>query len=145
MIETEKLSEKNIDEVVKTEKAYIETPWGYDELLNEINNEDAFYVCVRKDGAFAGYGGMRIGNFDCDITNIAVNENFRKMGIGTLIVGELIKKATEMKLEKVFLEVNEKNENAIKLYEKCGFTKEGIRKKYYNNKDNAIIMQYEIK
>ena len=41
-------------------------------------------------------------------------------------------------------EVNEKNINAIKLYEKFGFKKIGLRKKYYNNIDNAILMKKNI-
>ena len=40
----------------------------------------------------------------------------------------------------ISLEVKEKNVPAIKLYEKYGFEKVGIRKKYYNGIDNAIIM-----
>ena len=44
------------------------------------------------------------------------------------------------KKETISLEVNEKNTIAIKLYEKFGFEKVGLRKKYYNEKDNAIIM-----
>lgn len=39
----------------------------------------------------------------------------------------------------ITLEVNEKNIYAIKLYESFNFKKLGIRKKYYNNSDNAII------
>ena len=145
MIKIEKLTKENIQDVSNVEKAYIETPWGYEGLLSEIGNEDAVYVCIKKGGVFAGYGGMRAGTFDADITNIAVAEDFRKMGIGTLIVKELIKKAEEKNLENVFLEVNINNIKAIRLYEKCGFTSEGIRKKYYNNKDDAIIMKYKIR
>ena len=38
------------------------------------------------------------------------------------------------------LEVRDNNENAIKLYKSFGFTVEGIRKKYYNNVHDALIM-----
>ena len=40
----------------------------------------------------------------------------------------------------ISLEVNELNNSAISLYKKAGFEEVGIRKKYYNGKDNAIIM-----
>ena len=45
-----------------------------------------------------------------------------------------------LNLVSITLEVNENNLDAIKLYEKFGFEKLGIRKKYYNNTDNALIM-----
>ena len=42
------------------------------------------------------------------------------------------------------LEVNSKNQPAIELYQKFGFKQIGIRKKYYNMVDDAIIMQKEL-
>ena len=45
-----------------------------------------------------------------------------------------------LNLKELTLEVNEHNLNAIKLYEKFGFIKVGLRKKYYNRTDNALIM-----
>lgn len=40
----------------------------------------------------------------------------------------------------ITLEVNENNLPAIHLYEKFNFKRLGLRKKYYNNTDNAVIM-----
>ena len=48
-------------------------------------------------------------------------------------------------MEKISLEVNEENKVAIHLYENNGFEKIGIRKKYYNGKNNAIIMTKVLK
>ena len=48
--------------------------------------------------------------------------------------------AKEINSESISLEVNENNSIAIHLYESYGFRKVGLRKKYYNGKDNAIIM-----
>ena len=47
--------------------------------------------------------------------------------------------AFELKKD-ISLEVNEENDAAINLYKKAGFEEVGIRKKYYNGKNNAIIM-----
>ena len=53
--------------------------------------------------------------------------------------------AKQTEHETISLEVNEKNSIAIHLYERCGFEKIGIRKKYYNGIDNAIIMTKVLK
>ena len=53
---------------------------------------------------------------------------------------ELIKIAKEKKLKDITLEVNVNNIPAINLYKKYNFKEVGIRKKYYNNSDDAIIM-----
>ena len=52
----------------------------------------------------------------------------------------LIDEAKKQNLTSITLEVNDKNFQAIKLYEKFGFKRIGLRKKYYNNTDDAIIM-----
>lgn len=61
------------------------------------------------------------------------------MVFGSLLLEALINKA---KLSSILitLEVNGKNLPAIHLYEKYGFEKVGIRKKYYDNKFDAYIM-----
>lgn len=56
-----------------------------------------------------------------------------------MLLDKLIQMAKKER-NNISLEVNEKNDIAIKLYEKYGFKKVGIRKKYYNGIDNAIIM-----
>ena len=53
---------------------------------------------------------------------------------------ELINIAKERKLKDITLEVNVNNIPAINLYKKYNFKEVGIRKKYYNNTDDAIIM-----
>ena len=140
---TEALNEENVAEVCEIERECIETPWGLNGLKDEIENEAAFYVCIREGDEIAGYGGIRLNSGMADITNIAVKPRYRRRGIGKIIVKTLVLKAKEKDIYDIALEVNENNEAALKLYEKCGFIRVGIRKKYYNNKDNAIIMKYD--
>jgi len=142
MMIIENLKADNVRDVARIEKEEIETPWGLNALMADIENKNAYYVCVKKDARVIGYGGIWLSIETADITNIAVSNDFKRMGVGTLIVGELIKKAHEKNCFEINLEVNENNEGAIALYEKCGFKKVGIRKKYYNNTDNAILMQF---
>lgn len=145
MITVENLSEQNIKDVSKIEGLCIETPWGERELFRELENKNAFYACIKKDGRTVGYGGIWLSVGTADITNIAVLPEHRREGFGSLILSELTKKAVENGCFEINLEVNENNIGAVLLYEKCGFEKVGIRKKYYKNKDNAIIMQYNYK
>ena len=56
----------------------------------------------------------------------------------------LILLAKDLNISTLFLEVNEQNKPAIHLYEKLGFEKLGVRKKYYNN-NNGIIMKKNLK
>ena len=61
---------------------------------------------------------------------IMINPTYHKMGIGKRLMEEVIKLSdNELKLKRVELTVFESNDNAIKLYEKFGFIKEG-KKEY---------------
>lgn len=76
--------------------------------------------------------------------NIVVRKDKRGLGIGSKLLEEILKIATNLKVKTVTLEVNEKNEPAINLYQKYGFKPIGRRKKYYYNTYDAIIMEKEV-
>ena len=65
----------------------------------------------------------------CGVLGMGVHRAYRRQGIGTVILDTTIKAARTFGLEKVELEVYTSNNAAIMLYEKFGFTPEGIKKK----------------
>ena len=73
-----------------------------------------------------------------------VKKDLRKNNIGSILLEKLIEIAKEKNKEELTLEVNINNIPAIKLYEKYNFIKVGIRKKYYNNEDDALIMNKKL-
>ncbi|MDE6797541.1 MAG: ribosomal protein S18-alanine N-acetyltransferase, partial [Ruminococcus sp.] len=80
-----------------------------------------------------------------DITSVAVDENFRRMGLAKKLITEFIKILPE-NTENIFLEVRENNVPAINLYKKCGFKKLSIRKNFYSNPaENAVVMVKAVK
>ena len=91
------------------------------------------------------FGGIWKAVDDIHITNIVVKKAFRGFGIGSKILESIINLSKTYNLDSITLEVNTKNINAIKLYEKYGFKKLGIRKKYYKNIDDAVIMTLYLK
>lgn len=55
----------------------------------------------------------------------------------------LLDKMRKAGAKKCFLEVRSRNTPAISLYEKCGFKRVGLRKKYYGD-DDAAVMEAEL-
>ena len=76
--------------------------------------------------------------------NIVTKKEKRNLGIATCILDKLIYIAKEKNIKTLTLEVNVKNLSAICLYKKFNFQQIAIRKKYYKNTDDAIIMQLSI-
>lgn len=63
---------------------------------------------------------------------ISVKREYWHMGIGRAQIGELIAFAKDNGIRNITLGVKAENLNAIELYEKCGFTKVGVHKNFFN-------------
>lgn len=114
-------------------------------MLQELKNEDSYYVVAKDEqNEIVGFAGVQFILDEADITNIVTKKNSRNCGIGTKLLEELIIVSKQKSIKNITLEVNENNIYALKLYEKLGFKEIGRRKKYYNGKDTAIIMELKI-
>ena len=114
--------------------------WTPGVLKSELENKDSKYIVAKDKENILGFAGIWISPIDVEITNIVIKKTERKKGIGSLLLDKLIEMAKETKKDNISLEVNENNLPAINLYKKYGFETLGIRKKYYNGIDNALIM-----
>lgn len=112
--------------------------WSTQNLKSELNNLSSKYIVARENGIIVGFAGIWYSVDDAHITNIVVRKTYRHQGIGSKLLENLIKMA-KIK-DSLTLEVNTNNINAQNLYTKYGFKNLGIRKKYYNNTDDAYIM-----
>ena len=119
--------------------------WSIDILKNDFEDENSKYIIAKIDNEIVGFAGIKIIIDEADIMNIAVRTTKRKVGIGSVLLEKLIELSVDFNCTSITLEVNENNLPAIHLYEKFNFQKIGLRKKYYNNTDNAIIMRKYLK
>lgn len=120
--------------------------WNYEILKSELESTNSyFFVAKNISGEIVGFAGIKIILDEADIMNIVIKKDFRNNGIGSLLLDYLISYSKSINLKTITLEVNEINIPAIKLYEKFDFEKLGIRKKYYNGENDAIIMSKKIK
>ena len=137
------LEASDIDEIIQLEKlCFPEDPWSRLSFETELDNPlSVFFVAVDEEsGKMMGYGGMWLMHDIADITNIAIHPEYRREGIGKNILNLLIKIAKEKEMTAITLEVRESNIPAQKLYESAGFVRCGIRKRYYQGREDAIIM-----
>lgn len=118
--------------------------WSINILKNDLQNENSYYIVAKLENEVVGFAGIKIILDEASIMNIAVKVSKRNLGIGSSLLEQLYNIAKEHSCKKITLEVNENNSVAIRLYEKHNFLRIGFRKKYYNNTDNAILMEKEI-
>ncbi len=114
--------------------------WNPSVLESELSNPNSSYFVATTNETILGFGGIWKAVDDCHITDIVVKKDYRQNGIGSKLLEKLIQEAKQKNVKSLTLEVNANNIPAKKLYEKYGFKTLGVRKKYYNNTDDAIIM-----
>ena len=115
--------------------------WNIDILKDELKSQNSEFVCAKIENKVVGFAGIKIVLDTADIMNIAVKEDYRRQGIATLLLNNILDICNEKNIKTINLEVNEENFSAIQLYQKFGFKENGRRKKYYNNKFDAILMK----
>ena len=117
--------------------------WNESTLKNELKNEYSYYIVAKStiDSEIVGFAGLKIVLDNADIMNIVTKKSKRNLGIAQLMLQELINISKEKNVKTITLEVNYKNKPAIRLYEKFNFKQIAIRKNYYSNTDDAILMQ----
>ncbi len=119
--------------------------WSVNTLKSELQNPNSKYIVARFDNTIVGFGGIWKAVDDIHITDIVVKKAQRNNGIGSAILSKLIEISKfDKNIKSLTLEVNSNNTTAQKLYEKFDFKKVGLRKKYYNNTDDAIIMTKQL-
>ena len=114
--------------------------WTYNVFKSELENENSRYIVAKQGNQIVGFAGIWIAIDEAHITNIVTRKTYRKCGIGSLLLQHLISMSQDLKLKSITLEVNEINKPAICLYKMFGFENVGVRKKYYQNSYDAIIM-----
>ena len=78
---------------------------------------------------------------EAHVTTIGVAPEFRGQGLGELLLIDLHEEALRRGAEWLTLEVRVSNDTAQSLYQKYGFTRQGIRRRYYSdNGEDAYIM-----
>lgn len=88
-----------------------------------------------------GFSGMWILYDEAHVTTIGVLPEYRGLGLGELLLSHLFDEARRRRAEWLTLEVRVSNSPAQALYEKYGFTRQGLRRRYYSdNGEDAYIM-----
>lgn len=139
------MTEEDIKEIAELEKECFSEPWSENSLRDELANETARFYALRDSEKLLGYIGANNICNEVYITNVAVNSKCRGKGYGKILVKHLIKQSEAERAFFITLEVRKSNENAIKLYEKCGFKLIGERKNFYSKPtEDALIYTYYI-
>lgn len=116
--------------------------WSAESFWSELAQYDSrHYVVAERDGAVVGYAGLAAAASEADVLTVAVDAGERGRGLGRRLLCELLAEAQRRGCTDVLLEVRGGNEPALALYERHGFERVGVRRRYYADGEDAIVMR----
>lgn len=96
---------------------------------------------------------VRITGEEAEILTLATEQSKKRNGFGRALLDETLRHLNSERVKKLFLEVDENNLAAVKLYTSAGFRKVGERQAYYakehasqaNEAGNALVMRLDLR
>lgn len=135
---------QDLDLIANNLEAEFDDFWNYNVFKAELTNGNSKYLVAKINNEVVGFAGLIPVLDEADISNIVVHKDYRNKKIGSLLLKALLDLATSLNIKTINLEVRKSNIAAIKLYEKYGFEVCGVRKNYYHNVHDAILMKKDL-
>jgi len=135
----------DLDAVLTIEQASYPTPWRWEHFEHELSAPYSFPFVAESNGTIVGYVCLMSLFEDAQILDIVVAPEQRGRGVARMLMDQAISVALEKDAEVLALEVRASNIAAITFYERCGFVRTGIRSKYYEGVDDAVLMEMSLK
>lgn len=143
MVNVRKMKFRDIKKVVELEEKYLLESLGEKLLASELsekNNGVSFYV-IENDDVVIGYIGRYYFFQEAEVLNFVVDESYQRQGYGQKLFDKMVEDMKDVK--KITLEVRASNIKGINFYTKNGFKQVGVRKRYYKNGEDALLLLKE--
>lgn len=108
--------------------------WSRDAVGQELDAFARTYLLAVDDAdhtVIHGYAGFWYDGDDAELMTIGVERDCQRQGVATRLLAALIDQARAQGARRMLLEVRVDNGPALRLYERHGFRRMGLRKRYY--------------
>ncbi|MDA0371552.1 MAG: ribosomal protein S18-alanine N-acetyltransferase [Actinomycetota bacterium] len=139
----EPMRRRHVKNVLNIENVVHPKPWSSGVFSSELDlarRGERYYVVAFLMGELVGYAGSMYAVDEAHVTNIAVAPEFRRRGVARSLLHALARAAIDRNMASLTLEVRVGNEAAQGLYREFGFAPAGIRQRYYENSEDALVM-----
>jgi len=133
---------EDLSQVIEIENLSFSSPWSHSSFLQELNNPISCTLVAESEGQVTGYLCCWYVADEVHTLNLAVHPDYRRLGIARRLMEEVLLKAGAEGIKTVSLEVRRSNLSAVSLYHHLGFCQIGVRRRYYDNEEDALLMVY---
>jgi [ribosomal protein S18]-alanine N-acetyltransferase len=143
------MTEHDLLEVVEIEETTGLSRWGWAAYYAELQgaNRDLMLIAriapaaIIEHQRIIGYIVARESAGELHINNVAVRDQYRRRGIGSILLERIVETAKRLRVQVAFLEVRSSNRAARAMYEKHGFKAIARRADYYSEpREDAVVM-----
>jgi ribosomal-protein-alanine N-acetyltransferase len=136
------LSRSDLDRVCAIESAAQTTPWTTPSLEEELLSSHTFCFGASRvgDETISAFILCRLVLNELHLHQLCTLPQKQGQGLATALIRHTLEQAQTRGAQTAFLEVGSLNHAAVHVYEKCGFIVDKIRKAYYTNGDDALVM-----
>ncbi len=136
---------QDISSVIQIERMSFSTPWSESSFFTEVSRPHCIARVALLNNTLVGYICCEWVADEAHILNLAVHPDYRRMGIATALIQNIMDELRIRSCRYIYLEVRDSNYIAKRLYGGLGFKIVGIRKGYYTSpKEDAVIMMLEV-
>lgn len=119
--------------------------WSPETFWAELAAPGRWYVLAERAGEVVGYAGLAASGAEADVQTVAVAPSAQGTGVGRVLLDALVAEAARRGAAAVLLEVRADNVAARTLYERTGFERIGVRRRYYQPGDvDAHVMRLRL-
>src|ERR1700744_5214098 len=122
--------------------------WGEDEFEHMLNERNTLVHRLRMGRKTIGFSVSRMAADEAEILSIAVAEAYRGRGLSNTLLLTHLGHLAGRGIRTVFLEVEENNQPARRLYQRAGFSVVGRRERYYRQSGSealdALLMRRDL-
>jgi ribosomal-protein-alanine N-acetyltransferase len=135
---------EDLDEVLTIEASASPTPWSKNMFAEEIQNSSScpFVMKIEVGSKQPVIGFICFRNIagESELLNIAVHPHYRRLGAARKLMEFYIEFSSRWGSRAFYLEVNSSNQSAIRLYRSYSYQSFGVRKRFYQEKFDALLM-----
>jgi ribosomal-protein-alanine N-acetyltransferase len=144
----EPASHRDLRRLAQLHAASFHRGWGEGEFEQMLREHNTLLHRLRLGRSVIGFAVSRIAADEAEILSIAVAPSHRGRGLSRDLFLTHLGHLAGRGVRTVFLEVEENNQPARKLYERAGFAVAGRRERYYKEAGgvelNALVMRRDL-
>ena len=140
MISIKEINENDIDLCYELDSNTISL-WNKNQWTKEFNKEGTKVFGLSVSNSIIGICVFQVVLDEAQIHYFVVNQKFREKGFGSQLMNHLIKWCRLVNVNKLFLEVSQRNIAAQKFYNHFNFSTVGIRRNYYKDGSSALLKE----